>query len=234
MLAASTNYQHLLRQFRSVRRILDQCRSPSNRIVALDISVTDASPKSNLWEIVSILLVTGELRMHYPYASDVSSNSNNAQAPMEVFDAGFSETTLVMSLSGSQLKVESYDRFKDNCGRSNYASSYYFQKSKVPGGTNQVEFSLQGGPNQAALDLDIWNCDEGGEYYIRQLGNRIWWFGEKDPNAPDWSNVMRGTLNGNTITADWADVPKGSVMQSGSLAFRVVSSNEINAIQKID
>jgi hypothetical protein len=211
---------------------------PNSRgIVALDISVAGTSPNVQAWGNCDPTPCDWGTVTAYPYDSDVSSNANNAQAIMAAFDAGFSETTLVMSLSGSQLKVESYDLFKDNSGRSNYATSSYFQKSQAPGGTNQGEIQPPGGSNQggnqAALDLTgIWNCDDGGKYYIRQLGNMIWWFGEKDPDNPDWSNVMRGTLSGNTITADWADVPKGSIMQSGSLKLSIVSSNEINAIQK--
>lgn len=48
---------------------------------------------------------------------------------MAVFDAGFSETTLFIKPQGDQLSVKSYTRFKDNSGRTNYASSYVFQKS---------------------------------------------------------------------------------------------------------
>jgi hypothetical protein len=48
---------------------------------------------------------------------------------MAVFDSGFSETTLFIKPQGNGLSVQSYTRFKDNSGRSNYASSYVFQKS---------------------------------------------------------------------------------------------------------
>ena len=78
----------------------------------------------------------------------------------------------------------------------------------------------------------IWNCDDGGKYYLRQLDNTLWWYGELDPLSPEWSNVARGTINGNTIQMDWADVPKGSIMQSGILKLKLVSSNEIQAEQK--
>ena len=48
---------------------------------------------------------------------------------MAIFDAGFSETTLFIKPQGNRLSVQSYTRFKDNSGRSNYASSDVFQKS---------------------------------------------------------------------------------------------------------
>ena len=85
----------------------------------------------------------------------------------------------------------------------------------------------------SSIDLSgVWNCDDGGKYYIRQLGTRVWWYGENDPNSPDWSNVMRGTISGNTINADWTDVPKGSIMQYGNLKLHIASGNMIVAISK--
>jgi len=64
------------------------------------------------------------------FAPDVSSDLvGQAQALMAIFDAGFSETTLFIVLQGNGLSVQSYTRFKDNSGRSNYASSDAFQKS---------------------------------------------------------------------------------------------------------
>ena len=64
------------------------------------------------------------------FAPDVSSDlAGQAQALMAIFDAGFSETTLFITPQGNRLSLQSYTRFKDNSGRSNYASNYVFQKS---------------------------------------------------------------------------------------------------------
>jgi hypothetical protein len=85
----------------------------------------------------------------------------------------------------------------------------------------------------ASIDLTgVWNCDDGGMYYIRQFGTTVWWYGEHDPYAPDWSNVMRGAISGSTINADWTDVPKGSIMQYGNLKLQIQSNNKIVAISK--
>ncbi|MCK9441921.1 MAG: hypothetical protein M0Q13_10940 [Methanothrix sp.] len=66
----------------------------------------------------------------FAFAPDVSSDPvSQAQALMAIFDAGFSETTLFINPQGSRLSVQSYTRFKDSSGRSNYASSDVFQKS---------------------------------------------------------------------------------------------------------
>jgi hypothetical protein len=34
----------------------------------------------------------------------------------------------------------------------------------------------------------------GGNYYIRQLGNEILWYGEEDAVSPTWSNVAHALL----------------------------------------
>ena len=58
-----------------------------------------------------------------------------------------------------------------------------------------------------------WAADDGGVYYIRQIGNHVWWNGMSDRlgDAKDfgrsWNNVAMGTLDDDgTITLDWADV----------------------------
>jgi hypothetical protein len=86
---------------------------------------------------------------------------------------------------------------------------------------------------QPPTDLTgVWNCDDGGKYYIRQLGNKIWWYGESNPNSPGWSNVMYGTINGNTINGNWADVPKGGSLNNGIMKLMIESNNKMSATQK--
>jgi hypothetical protein len=181
------------------------------------------------------------------FAPGVSSDiPSDADTLIAVFDAGFSETTLIIKTVGNQLNVDSYDRFKDNSGRSNYLASYTFQKGQAPGGTTPGGVTPGGstpgditpggtipGSVPAMIDLTgVWNCDDGGIYYVRQLGTTVWWYGELDPNAPNWSNVMRGTISGNMINADWSDVPKGSVMQNGNLVLQIASNNRLVAVSK--
>ena len=69
-----------------------------------------------------------------------------------------------------------------------------------------------------------WNGNDGGKYYIRQIGNRIWWYGERAPTSPAWSNVAEGYIQGNIIELDWADVPKGGIWGYGHLTLEVVST----------
>jgi hypothetical protein len=72
----------------------------------------------------------------------------------------------------------------------------------------------------------------GGKYYFRQLGNDILWYGEEDAVSPTWSNVAHGIINGNKITVKWADVPKGSIMQSGDLIITIVSNDALTLLQQ--
>jgi hypothetical protein len=82
----------------------------------------------------------------------------------------------------------------------------------------------------SAIDLTgVWSCDNGGTFYIRQLGNTIWWYGEDDANNPNWSNVAKGTISGSKITLTWADVPKGGNMLKGSLVLNIASDDELQA-----
>lgn len=85
-----------------------------------------------------------------------------------------------------------------------------------------------GGPACPAVDLTgVWNGNDGGQYYIRQYGSNIWWYGEPDASAPMWTNVAYGSLLGGELTLTWADVPKGRATSYGSLVIDVLSSNSL-------
>lgn len=71
----------------------------------------------------------------------------------------------------------------------------------------------------------VFGCDWNGKYYIRQIGNEIFWYGEGDKLSPEWSNVAHGTINGNILNLTWADVPKGSIMQKGTLVIQINSND---------
>ena len=85
---------------------------------------------------------------------------------------------------------------------------------------------------KSVYNLDVVFNGAGGKYYLRQLGNEILWYGEEDAVSPTWSNVAHGVINGDTITVKWADVPKGEIMQSGSLVIRINSNDELVLIKQ--
>jgi hypothetical protein len=100
-----------------------------------------------------------------------------------------------------------------------------------PGGCNPPEPSP---PPAPAINLTgKWKANDGGTYYLRQVGNQVWWYGEYTPTSPPWSNVYRGTIvNGTEIWGSWADVPKGYILGSGDMKLRIESKNRIVAISK--
>lgn len=70
----------------------------------------------------------------YAYAPDVSSSiSSSARAITAEYTTGFSHTTLVITPSGSnRLTVQSFTRFTDGSGRSNYTNTYQFVRALAP------------------------------------------------------------------------------------------------------
>ena len=72
----------------------------------------------------------------------------------------------------------------------------------------------------------IWSSDDGGTYYIRQIGNDIWWVGMSGDNGKTWTNVFKGVRNGNTVTGQWADVPRGSISSGGVLNLSVQGTKQ--------
>ncbi len=98
--------------------------------------------------------------------------------------------------------------------------------NRLPG--SRVEAYSQAG-NIGNLD-GLWNCNDGGRYYVRQIGEKIIWFGEGDLSyygIPRFANVAVGTRNGNNITVDWADIPKCDIKGKGQLTLRINNANEI-------
>ena len=71
----------------------------------------------------------------------------------------------------------------------------------------------------------LWNGNDGGIYYMRQLGNNVIWYGEKiNGSVVDFSNIAIGTRSGNTISLVWADVPKGRNVEHGSLNLQLMGN----------
>ena len=84
-----------------------------------------------------------------------------------------------------------------------------------------------------AADLNgVWSSDSGGTYYVRQLQNEVWWFGEESPKDLGWSNVAHGTLKGNVLDLKWSDVPKGSAMSNGMLTLELTADGKLIAKKK--
>jgi hypothetical protein len=65
----------------------------------------------------------------------------------------------------------------------------------------------------------VWHADDVGTYYVRQIGDAVWWLGMSHDQGRSFANVFRGNLQGETIQGTWVDVPMGvgGVLGGGSL-----------------
>jgi hypothetical protein len=71
-----------------------------------------------------------------------------------------------------------------------------------------------------------WEGDDRGMYWIRQVGDCVWWFGTEvkdlEPGTlghPGFANVASGRVDGNRIDVEYADLPLGDVMGGGGLTL---------------
>ena len=79
----------------------------------------------------------------------------------------------------------------------------------------------------------IWQANDGGTYYLRQIGNILWWNGMSGGNdGRTFDNVFRGTITSttNTIAGEWADVPRGTVMGSGTLGLKIINPTTLQKV----
>ncbi len=125
-----------------------------------------------------------------------------------------------------------FDLYADDSGW--FKPGNWFGVEVVLGdGTKLNKLVSIGGGTGPNVDLTgVWDCDDGGKYYIRQLGNVVWWDGEENTANPSWANVARGTINGIIVTLDYADVPEGDASGYGTLVLNIISNDELKAKEK--
>ncbi|NJM68682.1 MAG: hypothetical protein HC851_24970 [Acaryochloris sp. RU_4_1] len=79
----------------------------------------------------------------------------------------------------------------------------------------------------------VWVGNDGGIYYVRQKGAEIVWFGEGCANpgvVPAFANVFQGSISGSNFGGQWADVPYGNNIGSGTINLRAVNPNRIERV----
>ena len=74
-------------------------------------------------------------------------------------------------------------------------------------------------PVRASVLTRVYRGDDGGLLYLRQLGAKVYGFGESPERH--YAFVLSGSLTGDRITGSWWDVPKGWRFSRGSFSFRV-------------
>ena len=91
-------------------------------------------------------------------------------------------------------------------------------------------FTAAGTQGQQSVNLTgRWSANDGGTYYLRQLGNELWWYGQSGDGGQTWSNVYQGTIRGEQISGRWADVPHGRVQSSGVMDLVINNPNQLTA-----
>ena len=65
-----------------------------------------------------------------------------------------------------------------------------------------------------------WKANDGGTYHLHVVGSTIWWLGTSADDGRSWTNVFKGTRNGNVIDGEWADV-RGQAWGHGTLKLRI-------------
>jgi hypothetical protein len=75
----------------------------------------------------------------------------------------------------------------------------------------------------------VWNANDGGTYRLHAIGSTIWWVGMSSDDGRSWTNVFKGTRNGNIIDGEWADV-RGKAWGHGTLKLRISSTTFMEKI----
>lgn len=84
-----------------------------------------------------------------------------------------------------------------------------------------------------AMDLTgDWRASNGDNIYIRQIDNAVWYYGESSAQGENWTSVGYGTIDGNIVNLNWADMPKGNASMMGTVALNATSDNELQVIDE--
>jgi hypothetical protein len=81
-------------------------------------------------------------------------------------------------------------------------------------------------PDGVGALTGAWRGNPSSVYYIRHVGDCVWWFGTElddiEPGRteqPGFANVASGRLVGIQLDLEWADVPLGDILNGGGLTF---------------
>jgi hypothetical protein len=90
-------------------------------------------------------------------------------------------------------------------------------------------------PSQQPALTGVWQANDGGTYYLRQIENVLWWNGMSGGNdGRTFNNVFKGTITSTTgtIIGDWTDVPRGTVMGYGTLSLKITNPTTIQKVSQ--
>lgn len=80
----------------------------------------------------------------------------------------------------------------------------------------------------------IWGGDDLGTYYLRQVGNRLWWLGTSPDRGRFFATVFAGLVTPNgtgiVVRGEYADVPMGTAQGAGRLNLRSTDLVTLHAV----
>jgi hypothetical protein len=89
--------------------------------------------------------------------------------------------------------------------------------------------------SSTAMAVDLtgdWKVLPDVDIYIRQIDNSVWWLCESSGVSPSWTSVANGTVEGNTVSLSWIDVPKGNLSATGTLLLNITSEDELEILNQ--
>lgn len=80
-----------------------------------------------------------------------------------------------------------------------------------------------------------WLANDGGTYYLRQIGDELWWVGVSAglmyPGVESCT-VFHGSVTGSGVTGEWSTVPRGALHGHGTLTLRRAGDNQLLRIEE--
>ncbi len=89
--------------------------------------------------------------------------------------------------------------------------------------------------SSTAMAVDLtgdWKVLPDVDIYIRQIDNSVWWLCESSGVSPSWTSVANGTVEVNTVSLSWIDVPKGNLSATGTLLLNITSDDELEILNQ--
>jgi hypothetical protein len=81
----------------------------------------------------------------------------------------------------------------------------------------------------------VWAADDMATYYVRQIGNTVWWLGLSQDQGRKFANIFKGTVQGSNVRGEWTDLPifTSGTTNRGMLSFASNSAESI-LLNRID
>jgi hypothetical protein len=77
----------------------------------------------------------------------------------------------------------------------------------------------------------VWAVEEEGLYYLRHMGDCVWWFGTSlrdvsQEHQSGFANVAVGRIVGQLVHVEWADLTLGDHLGGGTLVLRITENGD--------